>query len=331
MQEIHPDDVRLSWEGAVSVQFEDGWAMPWRLPYRDARLFPPEGLSGKGMIPAGVRLTFRSETRSIRLRTGPTEAEGQLDLYCDRIFQQRVALGPNAAELAFDDLSAGEKTIEIYLPVTTSFRLTGLMLDDSATLSKAEDHRKRWITYGSSISQCGGAESPSQTWPAIVSRAKNLHLTSLGYGGNAHAEPMVARMIRGLPADYLSFCFGINIQGGATLGPRTFQAAVIGFIQIAREKHPKTPMAICSPIISPPRETTDNIVGLSLTKMRDQIREAVAIMQERGDDQIHYIDGLKLFGPEEVKYLPDQTHPNAEGYKVLARRFEAEVMPKLGL
>jgi len=331
MQEIHPDDARLSWEGAVSVQFEDGWAMPWRIPYRDVKLFPPEGLNGKGAIPAGVRLTFRSGTRSVRLRTIPAEAEGKLDLYCGRTFQHTVEIHPNASEFAFDGLPEGEKTVEIYLPVTTPFKLVRLILDDGATLSRVEDRRRRWVTYGSSISQCGSAESPSQAWPAIVARAKNLHLTGLGYGGNAHAEPMVARMIRDLPADYLSFCFGINIQGGATLSPRTFQAAVLGFIQIAREKHPETPMTICSPIISPPRETTDNIVGLSLTKMRDQIREAVTIMQERGDDHIHYIDGLKLFGPEEVQYLPDQVHPNAEGYKVLARKFEAEVMPRFGL
>lgn len=331
MQEIRAEDARLSWEGAVSVQVEDGWAMPWRLSYRDIKLFPPEGLNGKGAIPSGVRLTFRSDTRLVLLRTVSAEAAGKLDLYCDRAFHGRAEIGPNASEFTFDGLPEGEKTIKIYLPVTTSFKLKSVLIEDRASLFGGKDDRKRWITYGSSITQCGSAESPSYTWPAIVARSKNLHLTCLGYGGNAHAEPMVARMIRDLPADYLSFCFGINIYGGATLGPRTFQAAVLGFIQIVREKHPETPMAICSPIISPPRETTDNIVGLSLTKMREQILEAVEIMRERGDQHIHYIDGLRLFGPEEVGYLPDQVHPNAEGYKVLARKFEEVVMPVLGL
>ena len=72
-------------------------------------------------------------------------------------------------------------------------------------------------------------------------------------------------------------------------------------------------------------------VGLNLVKMREEIREAVEILRERGDHRIHYVDGLKLFGPEEVRYLPDELHPNAAGYKVLARKFEEVVTPLLGL
>ena len=67
---------------------------------------------------------------------------------------------------------------------------------------------------------------------------------------------MIARMIRDLPADFLSMKVGINIQGGNTLNERTFRAAIIGFVQIVREKHPDTPFAVISPIYSPPRETT---------------------------------------------------------------------------
>jgi lysophospholipase L1-like esterase len=132
---------------------------------------------------------------------------------------------------------------------------------------------------------------------------------------------MVARMIRDLPADYLSMCVGINIMGGGSLSARTFQAAVIGFIEIVREKHPDTPYAVMSPIFSLSRETTENRVEMTLVKMREQIAEAVAKLQGYGDGNLFYIDGLDLMGGEFDSYMPDHLHPNAEGYRIMAERF----------
>ena len=85
----------------------------------------------------------------------------------------------------------------------------------------------------------------------------------------------------------------------------------------------------CSPIISPPRETTPNAVGLSLVEMRRQILEVVEMLSRHGDGTLYYVDGLKLLGEEYVAYLPDQVHPNAEGYRILAESFEREVFSRL--
>lgn len=77
---------------------------------------------------------------------------------------------------------------------------------------------------------------------------------------------MVGRIIRDLPADYITLKLGINVdQGDLTL--RTFAPNAIGLIQIIRKKHPHTPLEIISPFISAPRETrTDN--GLSLEQIK---------------------------------------------------------------
>jgi len=187
------------------------------------------------------------------------------------------------------------------------------------------DDRPKWITYGSSITHCGSAESPVYTWPAIVARGLGLNLTCLGYGGNCHLEPMIARMIRDLPADFLSMCVGINIYGAASLGPRAFQSAVIGFVKIVREKHPDIPYVVMSPIVSPPREESKNAVGFTLPMMRDEVAAAVEALRSRGDRNLHYVDGLEVFGPVLAHLLPDQLHPNAEGYKVMGKNFLEKV------
>ena len=41
---LSPDDPRLTWQGAISLQHIDGWVMPWRIPYEDRNLFPPDAL-----------------------------------------------------------------------------------------------------------------------------------------------------------------------------------------------------------------------------------------------------------------------------------------------
>ena len=137
---------------------------------------------------------------------------------------------------------------------------------------------------------------------------------------------MVARLIRDLPADFVSLCLGINVQGVGSLSTRTFRPAVIGFVRLVREGHPGAPIAVMSPILSPPRETARNAAGLSLQDMRKEIQEAVWALRANGDIGVHYVDGLEVFGEAEVSRLPDLLHPDAEGYRLLAVNFQHAVV-----
>jgi lysophospholipase L1-like esterase len=131
----------------------------------------------------------------------------------------------------------------------------------------------------------------------------------------------MARTIRDQPADAISLALGINVQGGATLGPRTFRPAVIGFVKTIRDGHPHVPVIVRSAIVSPPREETPNAVGLTLQRTRREVRAAVDVLRELGDRNVHYVSGLDVLGPEDTHLLPDQLHPNAEGYRLISERF----------
>ena len=327
---LSPDDPRITWQGAISLQHTDGWVMPWRIPHEDRGLFPPDALQERAAMPAGVRISFHSNTSTVAGQVESYPEAALLDLCCDGQFHGSVELAGQES-FVFQDLPPGEKLIELWLPQFSEFRLRALELGDGATVAAFDDPRPRWTAYGSSITHCRTAERPSQTWPAIVAREHGLNLTCLGYGGNCHLEPMIARMIRDLPADFISIKVGINVYGNGSLNLRTFGPAIIGFIEIVREKHPDTPFAVISPIYSPPREETPNVVGFSLQAMREEVAAAVSAIQAHGDTNISYIDGLKLFGSDYAHLLPDELHPDAEGYKLMGHNFLREVAAPLFL
>jgi len=321
--EIRPNDRRLAWEGAISVEHEGEWSQAWRVPHLERGLYP-QALVERAEMPAGVRLAFRTDSTTV---AGVVESQAEaapLDLYVDGEWIGSAPL-VGSDHFRFEGIDAHgpkrERTFELWLPQFGPFRLRSLELSDGATLTRHKDERKRWVTYGSSITQCRTAASPSQTWPGVVARGHDLHLTCLGYGGQCHLDSMIARMMRDRAAEYLSMCVGINIYGANSLSERSFGPGIIGFVRIVREKHPETPFVVMSPIFSPPREEVQNKVGFTLQGMREEVRAAVEALRAAGDKHVHYVNGLEVFGADLGHLLPDELHPGAEGYKVMGKNF----------
>ena len=328
MKTVTLDDALFA--GAISLEKGDGWIQPWRIPHAQRALFcsPNEILLERASNPAGVRLRFATGSRTVKVVTTPHPGDRLFDLTIAGDLVQTASQSANDEAVIFSDLPDGEKTVEIWLPQRAgAVQLRELSVDDGADAWPVADGRPKWVTYGSSISHCGSAHSPARIWPAVAARGLDWDLTCLGFGGNCHLEPMCARMIRDREADVISLKLGINVMGGASLGPRTFKAAVIGLVQIVREKHPDTPIAVISPIVSPPRELTDNAVGLNLTKMRVEIEDAVARIKDTcGDENLHYFDGRLLFDESlAADYLPDDLHPNGDGYEIMGKNFAEKI------
>lgn len=309
-------------QGAISLERIGEAVKPWRIPYREKSLYPPNGLSGHAATPAGVRLSFVSDTDALRLHVAPMDQERIFDCIVDGVLVQSVLLPSDERVVAFDRLERKRKAIDIYLPQTAAVTIEACSIAAGASLELPADDMPRWVCYGSSITQCATAASPAETWPAIVAREQQLHLTCLGYRGNCQLEPMVARLVRDLPADFVSLCLGINVYGSNSMSIRTFRAMVIGFLKIVTETHRGIPIVVISPIVSPPREETANLAGLTLVLIRREIEAALEALRQTGTDHLHYFDGLRFFGPEYAGYLPDELHPDAEGYRIMGRRFQ---------
>ena len=320
-------------EGAVSVERVDGGLKPWRCPYDRKRLFP-DALLAAAQNASGVRLRFKTDSSKVRINVSHQSPEAyteHYDLTIDGELIDSQARAADSDSIELTQPSGGSaKIAELWLPQLCPVVVESLEVDDGAELSEVEDDRLKWITHGSSITHCVRAHSPARTWPAVAARKHNLNLTALGYGGQCHIDQMVAKMIRDMPADLITLKLGINVHGQGSLNPRTFKPSVIGMIETIREKHPKTPIGIISPIICPPRENAESN-GLSLRDMRMELKDAVdRIVEIDGDDKLFYFSGLDLFGEELVgPMLPDDLHPDEDGNVIMGDNAAALVLPKL--
>jgi len=326
-------------EGAISVEHSDGCLKPWRLPCDRLRFFPSPGeaLLARAEAASGVRLRFETDSSSLRLRFLPLPAvppacdrsEFHIDVTIEGELVASAPAPPGSQEVYVEGLPAGIKILEVWLTPEAPIAIRSLEVDDGATCSVVPDERPRWITYGSSLTHCVRAHSPSRTWPAIVARKRQLNLTCLGFGGNCQLDPMVGMMIRDLPADLITLKLGINCISGA-LNARTFPAAVMGLVSIIREKHPQTPIALISPIGYPPRGTEPNAVGYTIGGMRKDIEDVHQRLVEAGDRHIIYVNGLDVFNTDLIaQYTTDQCHPDGDGIELMAENFDRAVMANL--
>lgn len=318
-------------EGVVSFNEKEGMLQPLRLKADEIPLHN-EGFVNMAVDPSGCRLRFATTSGRVNLNVEPCESESRkFDLTIDDELCETVDLPAGSGEVCFSDLPAGRQVLELWLPSKHPLWVRDLEIEDGTEFQPSPDTRKRWVTYGSSITHCRAAHSPARSWPATAARMRGLNVTSLGYAGQCHMDTLVAMMIRDMKADFISLKVGINMVGqSASL--RTFRHLLTGMVRIIREKHPATPIAVVSPIISPPRENTPGVTGLTLCMMREELKIAVDRLRQCGDENVHYFNGLDIFGESLVPdCLPDLLHPNGDGYEIMGRNFAEKVIDVVGL
>ncbi len=318
------------WRGAVGWVQDGPWWQPWRLlPERAARAHAP-GLLWTAQMPAGVRLQMRTDATAVRLpiENLSPEREAHVDVLIDGEQHSRTELSEGATQLDVA-LDGGTREVQIWLPQAALTRV-GAATVDGGTVLQALPEGPRWVTYGSSITQCAAAHGPSQTWPALVARRWGWDLTCLGFSGQCHLDPIAARTIAATPADLVTLCLGINIYGNSSFNERSLAPQVAGFIDQVRDAHPGVPIVVITPIASPDREDTPNEAGmfqggelqssgLTLSQVRTIVAD-VTTAARADDPDVHLIDGRDILSADEAHLMPDGLHPDGTGYELMASR-----------
>jgi len=249
---------------------------------------------------------------------------------------QEVKTGSRQIVAVFGELPAGRKRLELYLPEKTPVRLHELKLEGGGARVPAavpvDDRRPLLVAYGSSITQgMPFSHGASRTWPVVAGRAADLRVMNLGVGGQCHFDQAMARHLRDTRADCFVFCLGINVHNLGSMSARTVVEGALGFLSTVRDGHPETPICVISPIWGGFREAkswqTDVGRGIdrgatvpSLLEWRALLSSAVQLLQQRGDKNLHYVDGLKVMGEDMAASFPDDLHPNGDGYERMGLR-----------
>jgi lysophospholipase L1-like esterase len=329
-------------EGHIDLRRRPGAVQPLRYPLEDTAFLDPF-TRWVASCAAGVRLRLITDSRNLRLSATQRATFGDrptnYELYVDGQLWRRAQAeggarltetggldGDERAVIVFDDLPAGEKTLELWLPQTATVSITALELDDDAHWARWPDTRQRLIFHGSSISHCMEADGASGTWPAVASGLAGLRHLNMGWAGSCLLSGLAARAIRDQPADGILLKLGINVHGEGMLKERTFLDSAHSMISIIREKHAATPIMIISPIYSASREDAGSAGGPSLARMRELLEGVVETRVRAGDARIRYLSGLALFNAADAPDLPDDLHPNAAGYRRMGERFHAAVL-----
>ncbi|WP_433161921.1 GDSL-type esterase/lipase family protein [Kribbella sp. CA-247076] len=316
------------WTGYQYAEVDaDGWATYWRLDPRghDVGLIdwtgypdrPGHRLWERAATPAGVRAAWRTSASavSIELRAslGIYSVIAPLDVLVDGELHERCVVVDGEQRLVVE-LPGRPVTVELWLPQSGVIGVRGPTFDGDA--DPLPSTGPRWLTYGSSITQCTGAYGPSETWPALVARTNGWSLSALGFAGECHLDPVAARTIRDQPARLISLCLGINIYGGATYSGRTLPGQVEAFVSTVRAGHPQTPLVVITPVLAPDLEGEPNAVGLTLDDVRDCVERGA-----RTDPEVRIIDGRTVLTSAEAEALyVDDVHPGPDGYRLIAER-----------
>jgi hypothetical protein len=306
-----------------------GWVTFWRLDPRGQQFEltdwtgypdrPGHRLWSRAATPAGVRAAWQTSASAVSL-----EIRAELDIYASiapvdflvgGTLHQRREVQPGEQRITVE-LPAGPIELEIWLPQAGAIAVREVSFEGEAVPQPPTG--PRWITYGSSITQCTGAYGPSETWPALVARQHRWELVALGFAGECHLDPVAARTIRDTPARLISLCLGINIYGGETFSGRTLPGQIEEFISTVRDGHPHTPMVVITPLPAPDLEGKPNALGLTL----DDIRACVELgARSLGDPDLQLIDGRTVLSAEEAQNLyVDDVHPGPDGYRLIAER-----------
>ncbi|WP_242474354.1 GDSL-type esterase/lipase family protein [Tomitella cavernea] len=360
--------------GALDVERGERGVVACRLPAWARRRADPQLLSAQAQ-PAGVRLAFRTTATRIELTAHRTHMAfrgvaprppGRFDLLVGGELMAQVEAEGGTAVLIdaatgavesepgptqtvrVDGLPAGEHDVEIWLPHYERVEL-GELRTDEPVAPLAGPRGRRWLHYGSSISQGSNAANPTGTWIARVALEAGLDVTNLGFSGSAMLDPFVARVMRDRPADLISLEVGINLVNADVMRMRAFTPLLHGFLDTIREGHPDTPLLLVSSPHCAMHEDTPGPAAmdfgdggmryratgdpaearagkLTLRTIREETRWIVE-QRAKTDPHLHYLDGLTLFGAaDEARHpLADNLHPGPEAHALMAERFSAHV------
>lgn len=312
--------------GAKYVNMEADGIHFYRLNQRQKEYyingFP--GFYSKGKCCAGIKLHFKTNSRSLKLdltlqkTTG--RSYGAVEVLVDGVrigninnFENQE-LPADYAALPFPcgrvektfDLGEGEKTVCILFPRLISIILHEVSLDDGAAVEAVKAEKKA-LVFGDSITQGFDCLWPSSHYVHQLCDKLDADEYNNAIGGDKFA-PASAACRDDFAPDYVIVGYGTNDWRNGTVA--LFQENCREFFAVLNRNFPGVPVIVITPVWRADLETAQNVVDFGpIHEIEDYIRQVAAPYPN-----VTVIRGFELIPHETRMYGDLRLHPNDEGF-----------------
>lgn len=272
---------------------------------------------------SGVRLAFRTDSSRIGFDFeifpgGSSRLYAGFDLYQDGLMTEHCNVDyqhVSGGHINFA-LSAGEKTVELYLPWSVVVALKNVELDDGAAVVGVS-RKLKMICFGDSITHGYDASFPSQSYACRIARLLDADETNKGLGGDIFNPPLAE-----LPdptAPYIvTVAYGTNDWSKCT--PEVFFENAKAFYSRLSALYPNAKILGISPICRLSGNRSNTPFGSPCVNVDAVIRKAC-----QGLSNVTLINGWKLTPAVKDFYADQWLHPNDLGFGVYASNLYREI------
>lgn len=281
-----------------------------------------EAFFQKSKTSAGVRLCFKTDSRSLCLNTTVENARsrtyfsfdvfsddtfvGSLDNYSDQEIPDdysNIDFPCGMFEKTFD-LGEGVKTVTVHLPWNKITKIHRIALDDGAFVEPVK-RSKKLLAFGDSITQGFDALRPSGRYIAQLADALDAEEFNKAIGGERYC-PDLAALRDDFTPDYIVVAYGTNDWSGTT--KEVFYPNSKAFFKELEKNYPGIRTFVITPIWRV-NYAKENPRYDSFFEIESGVREAAAHMKN-----VTVISGFDLV-PHSVDYFGDYgLHPNLDGF-----------------
>ena len=207
----------------------------------------------------------------------------------------------------------------LFFPLYNSISELKIFLEADANLYESQKYRDiaPILYYGASIDQGACASRPDCSYPAMLSKWNDIDYINLGFSGNCKGEPAMAEYLSNIDCSLFFMAYDGNVS------VEHLRKTHYKFYEIYRRARKEVPIVFMSvPCFDnyPNTEERRQILRQSYMKARGQ-----------GDDNVYFIDGETLFGPEDREICTvEGIHPNDLGFYRIAKVIN-ELYLKIGV
>ena len=198
----------------------------------------------------------------------------------------------------------------LYFPNYNDVSELKIGLDENAFVGHGKKYRdiKPILYYGSSITQGGCASRADNSYQAFISKWTDTDFINLGFSGSGLAEDEIVDYMTTVDCSLFICDYDSNAPT-----PEYLEKTHLRLYERYRAKRPDIPIVFISNTYS------DN--GNMNAEVRfGIIKKTYDIAISRGDKNVYLIDGMKLFGEEDVENCTvDGVHPNDLGFYKMAK------------